>query len=75
MSEMPTTPGDWIQWETNGKWENYMGMIGEDSNRIPSINPPFENEGQEMGSYIHHHMACRLLGKEIRRPSYDGIRG
>jgi len=39
MIERPTTPGDWIQWDgPDGKWENYMGMIGEDSNRIPSIN-------------------------------------
>jgi len=74
MIERPTTPGDWIQWDgPDGKWENYMGMIGEDSNRIPSINPPFENEGQEMGAYIHHHMACRLLGKDHSLPSMNDL--
>ena len=63
--EKPTTPGDWMyDVLSEGKWDNYMGMIEEGSNCVPSADGPFSNEGEMIGAYMHHHMACRLLGKE-----------
>ena len=43
--EKPTTPGDWMyDVLSEGKWDNYMGMIEEGSNRVPSADGPFNNE-------------------------------
>jgi len=65
VNEKPTTPGDWVHGLFGEeKWGNYMGMIEEGSNCAPSINSSFDNEGEMIGAYMHHHMACRLLGKD-----------
>jgi|6_EtaG_2_1085325.scaffolds.fasta_scaffold116685_2 hypothetical protein len=65
MSKKPTTPGDWFQWdEPDGEWENHMAMLESDSNRVPSVSPPFKNKGEKLGAYIHHYMACKLLKEE-----------
>ena len=63
--EKSTTPGDWMyDVLSEGKWDNYMGMIEEGSNRVPSADGPFNNEGERTGALIHQKVACRLLGKE-----------
>ena len=74
MREKPTTPGDWFQWdEPDGEWVNYMAMLEEGSNRVPSIDSPFSNEGEMIGAHIHHYMACRLLGKDNSLTSMDDL--
>ena len=74
VNEKPTTPGDWFQWdEPDGEWVNYMAMLEEGSNRVPSIDSPFSNEGEMIGAHIHHYMACRLLGKDNSLTSMDDL--
>ena len=74
VNEKPTTPGDWFQWdEPDGEWVNYMAMLEEGSNCVPSIDPPFSNEGEMIGAHIHHYMACRLLGKDNSLTSMDDL--
>jgi len=72
--EKPTTPGDWMyDVLSEGKWDNYMGMIEEGSNCVPSVDGPFSNEGEKIGAHIHHYMACRLLGKDNSLTSMDDL--
>jgi hypothetical protein len=74
VDEKPTTPGDWFQWdEPDGEWVNYMAMLEEGSNCVPSIDPPFSNEGEMIGAHIHHYMACRLFGKDNSLTSMDDL--
>ena len=72
--EKPTTPGDWMyDVLSEGKWDNYMGMIEEGSNRVPSADGPFNNEGERTGALIHQKVACRLLGKDNLLTSMDDL--
>ena len=72
--EKPATPGDWIHGLFGEeKWENYMGMIEEGSNCVPSIDVPFSSEGEKIGAHIHHCMACRLLGKDNSLTSMNDL--